>query len=193
MQVQDVVTVSIFVFFVSGAVVFGLLSTFDVEGKIEQKAKEYYGKHLNWEFCHPKIDNDFYVYKVYGVDPPANPISSVIRKQKYIKNMLTSKLHSLKVNVDLFDFTRFLLKINDNYWHYDNRDYDYYHINSRRLLSIENAVFFMVNNYDEEKVKKLYRRGLTFEQIVESYDMPLEWVDRLYNVTLQEARPISRF
>lgn len=200
MLIQDIMTVGLLAFLVLGTIVFSVLSYTDWVSTIYRKATLKYGDVLNYDSRHPMLyDNDSGIYNIYGIKEPVKPIKSLVARQKYIGKVLSGELDRLGVGVSLKDFTRLFLKVNDNLANFDNRRFNYYHFNEdrsliREMLTVEQVAFFINDDYDMEKVASLYRRGLKFDNIVEAYSMPLDWVDKLYGVSdVQQFRPVNRF
>lgn len=200
MLIQDIMTVGLLAFLVLGTIVFSVLSYTDWVSTIYRKATFKYGDVLNYDSRHPMLyDNDSGIYNIYGIKEPVKPIKSLVARQKYVGNVLSGELDRLGVGVGLKDFTRLFLKVNDNLANFDYRRFNYYHFDGdrnliREMLTVEQVAFFINDDYDLEKVASLYRRGLKFDNIVEAYSMPLDWVDKLYDVSdVQQFRPMSRF
>lgn len=199
MLIQDAITVGVLFFFVVGSIIFGIPAYTDFLTRFEASLVRKNGVEIHWGQLYnsyKQLDN---VYATYGVCEPKREIKSVFRKQKYIKKQLLKILASFNTNMSLSDFTEAFLKVNDSFIHNDFRLLQYYPTpyntgKGKEMLTASDVVFFVDGEYDLEKVRELYRRGFSFDDIVKLYDMPLEWVDSMYGVTpLVRPLPVSRF
>lgn len=200
MSFQDILAISLLAFFALGALVMNVLSDTDWVSNIYRKVTFKYRDVLNYDSNHPMLyDNDLGIYSIYGVEYPDKPIKSLLGRQKYVGKVLKKELDRLGVSVSLKEFTGLFLKVNDNVTNYDYRRFNYYHFDARSkiirsMLTVEQVAFFVNGDYNMDKIAALYRRGLDFDNIVEAYSMPLEWVDKLYDVSdVPQFRPMSRF
>lgn len=197
MLIQDVITVSVLTFLVFSAAIFNIMSYTDVVGSVRQRLEMKYGRKIHYDFRHPLFwgESDA-IYSVYGFVKPVKPVKHLYRKMKYVHDSISRVLKDFDVSLSVEDFCMFFLKANDNVPAYDFRRYDYYHVDDegrvvREMFSLEQVIVFVKNDFDAGKVAELYRRGLGFEQVVACYNMPVVWVEKMYDA-VDSQKPVFR-
>lgn len=189
MSIQDYVVIFLLCLIIFATILFNILSLTNLSGRLEDKRIHFYGDDLNWHLVHPYLYKKDVEFFVYDVEVPKKTMSSVVRKQKYIKSKLLEKMKLNNVQVSLKDFTAIFLRVNNNAIHFGYDRYDYYHSSNnglnRTMLSVEQVAYFLNSGFDMDKVSSLYKRGLSFDEIVEFYDVPSNWINAL--------RPNSEF
>lgn len=195
MLFQDYLVIFLILGIILFTVTFNILSFNDVANRFQQKRINSYGENLNWHLVHPYLYKDDVEFFVYDVDLPNKKMSSVVRRQKYITRQVLEKMKVYSIDMPLKDFTALFLKINNNAIHFSQDRYDYYHSSEkglkRPMLSIEQVGLLLKDDADMDKVARMYRRGLSFEEIIEFHSMPEKWVEALYSKV--EIQPIVHF
>lgn len=189
MLIQDVLVILFLSIMVILTIVLNFLSASNLSGRWESKRVDFYGKDLNWHLVHPYLYKDNVEFFVYDVEVPKKIIKSVVGRQKYIRSKLLNKMAANNIIMSLKEFTEVFLRVNNNAIHFSYDRYDYYHSSNnglnRPMLSVEQVAYLLNEGADMDKVSSLYKRGLSFDEIVEFYDVPSNWINAL--------RPNSEF
>lgn len=183
MVFQDYVVVFSLIFIILVTILFNVLSFTNIIGRLECKRIDFYGKDLNWHLVYPYLYRENIEFFVYDVDVPKKNISSVVRRQKYIIRHVLDKMKINNIDMSLEDFTALYLRVNNNAIHFSQDRYDYYHSSNnglnRPMLSVEQVAYLLNEGADMDKVSLLYKRGLSFNEIVEVYEAPDNWINVL--------------
>ena len=201
MLFQDVLTVGVVGSFVLATVFTSLFFSTGFYDSLRSRVERFYGSDINWDLVHPHLyTNEDLEFTVYNVPVPGKPLKGLVSKQRYIRKHVLAAMDRCGVVLPLKDFTELFLRVNNNNLSLEYKEYGYYGGRGASLnrvqFSIEQVAVLIGLNADMGKVAVLNSKGLSFEQIVECVEMPVEWSLKLYDVgtvTSDRAPAVNRF
>lgn len=181
---QDIATITILAASAASTVILHIMSRSRAFSLILEKRLRRQAKDLNWNEINPTLHYSNIVYQIYGVPKPEKYLKTTAKIQKHIKKHLKKALKRHNVKIPLEQLTKTHMRINN---------YDYNRIDNF-TLTLEHAIFFINNKHDLTKIAQLQKRKLSYEQILEAYDIPLEWSESYYGVSEPaQPQPVNRF
>lgn len=190
MLVQDSVTIYFLCSLFATTMIVSFAFKTGTVHNIFTKLTSHVGSSISWDLLDSRISGEK-VYEVYNVSVPSKPLNSMLKVQRYIRREFKKMLDEAGVHVGLQEFSGIFLRVNSNVYSLDD-GYRFYSQNvEQSFLTVGEVGVLYSLGADFDRVRFLVSKGLTFNQIVECLDMPVEWVLKMYS--MDGYLTVSRF